>query len=126
MELNDIKPGIKVKITHLEDTDGMFVHQKHLIARSIGSIGTVSSYVPGHGGDVWFIDHADGSIGAYTFAEFEEVQENETWITQPPECELVYKVGDKFPSEVICTHFECNGLGEKRLLGTKIGKITFE
>lgn len=49
-----------------------------------------------------------------------------TWHTQPPECELITKIGDSTPSEVICTYYESNGLGERRFIETKIGKIIFE
>lgn len=74
MELNDIKTGLKVKITKIEDTEGMLVAKKHLDARELGAIGMVMGYVPGHGGDVWWVKHGNGTIGAYTFDEFDPLK----------------------------------------------------
>lgn len=74
MNCNDAKHGLKVKTTELRDTGGMFVAAKHLLCRTAGISGTVQAYVPGHGGDVWFVSH-DGTddVGAYAYNEFEPV-----------------------------------------------------
>lgn len=72
MELDDVKIGLKVEITKLEDnTRGMFVAKKHLDVRRVGAKGTVVGYVPGHGGDVWWVRHDDETVGVYIFDEFE-------------------------------------------------------
>lgn len=75
MNCNDVKTGIRVRITKLDSVDGMFIHAKHLTCRRVGVTGTVGNYVGGHGGEVWFIDH-DGSdeCGAYVYDEFELVE----------------------------------------------------
>ena len=67
------KRTLFVKVKRIEETTGYMVHQKHLKAREISSIGVVKSWVPGHGGDVWFVQHSNDSndIGAYTFTELE-------------------------------------------------------
>lgn len=72
MDCNDVKEGLKVRISKLQPTDGMIIAHRHLRCRSKGITGTVKHYVPGHGGDVWFVGH-DGSddIGAYCFTELE-------------------------------------------------------
>lgn len=72
MRDSDVKPGIRVKTTQLGDTIGMTIVPKHLDVRREGVTGTVQDYVPGHGGDVWFVRH-DGSdeVGAYVFYEME-------------------------------------------------------
>ena len=72
MKLNDIRIGIKVHIIKLESTSGMIVAQEHLNNRKLGLTGIVRCCVAGHGGDAWFIEHDDKSIGAYCFTEFSE------------------------------------------------------
>lgn len=71
-DVNEVKIGMKVVTTKLGETTGMLIKPRHLDCRSSGITGTVQSYVPGHGGDVWFVQH-DGSedIGAYCYTEFE-------------------------------------------------------
>lgn len=72
MDLNSVKEGLKVKITKLGDTKGMIIKPRHLDVRKVGVTGTIVGYVPGHGGDVWWVRHEDGEIGAYVFNEFEK------------------------------------------------------
>jgi len=82
MNLEDVKTGMKV-CTHkvLGETKGMFVKPKHLKARRPDSEGVVLDYIPGHGGDCWWVKHGDApdgsEIGAYCFDEFEPIQEGE-------------------------------------------------
>lgn len=78
MKLNDVKQGLRVKTSsELGSTMGMFVMPKHLETRRPNALGIVLSHIPGHGGDVWWVQHGnapDGSErGAYYYAEFEEV-----------------------------------------------------
>ena len=70
MNIEDIKVGMRVKTTRLHSTRGMIVKEHHLKVRKAGLEGTVKGYVPGHGGDVWWVEHNDGSVGAYCFNEF--------------------------------------------------------
>jgi hypothetical protein len=43
-------------------------------ARAPGITGVVASYVPGHGGDVWFVRHDNTlDVGAYIFTELEPI-----------------------------------------------------
>ncbi len=67
------KVNLFVKVKRIEETTGYMVHPKHLTARKLSAIGVVMGYVPGHGGDVWFVQHSNASddIGAYTFTELE-------------------------------------------------------
>ena len=75
---NDIQPGMKVKVVKLRTTDGMFVKPHHLDARMVGATGTATGYVPGHGGDVWWVDHDNNNqVGAYSFTELEVIPEEE-------------------------------------------------
>ena len=78
MNCNEIKNGLKVRITKLGETLGMMIKPRHLDCRKVGITGTISGYVPGHGGDVWWVKH-DGSdeIGAYVFDEMEAVTEQQ-------------------------------------------------
>lgn len=72
MDCNAVKPSLRVRTTKLGKTTGMLIKEKHLEVRKAGVTGTVLSYVPGHGGDVWFVKH-DGceDVGAYCFDELE-------------------------------------------------------
>lgn len=74
MNANDLESGMRVRVTKLEDTLGMFVVLRHLSCRKVGIVGTVATpgVVPGHGGDVWFVEH-DGcsDVGAYNATELE-------------------------------------------------------
>ena len=65
MKLEEVKPGLKVKITRLGSTTGMMINTHYLETRTIGAEGIVGDYVQGHGGDV----------GAYVFDEFELIDE---------------------------------------------------
>jgi hypothetical protein len=68
-----LDPGTKV-ITHAElgTTFGMSVPQRNIEARRPSMAGTIHGYVPGHGGDVYWVRH-DGveAVAAYCFTEFE-------------------------------------------------------
>ena len=69
---NDVKPGQRVIVTQLESTDGMLIAEKNMQPRRIGATGTVAHHVPGHGGDVWIVQHEDSDdVAAYCFTEFE-------------------------------------------------------
>lgn len=66
-----LENGKKVKTSYmLGSTTGFLIHPKHLSARRSNTEGILHSYVPGHGGDVWFIQHDDDSVGAYSITEF--------------------------------------------------------
>lgn len=56
-----------VEIVKIGSTAGMLIVDKHLNVRREGVSGIVKGYVPGHGGDVWWVWHGDSSeVGAYT------------------------------------------------------------
>lgn len=74
MQLEKVEFGLKVKTNkRLGRTTGMLIAQKHLDARQPNKEGEVSGWVPGHGGDVWWVTHNDGTVGAYVFNEFSPV-----------------------------------------------------
>lgn len=73
MDCNDVKTGLRIRITNLGDTKGMLINSRHLDCRQKGITGTVDGYVPGHGGDVWFVKHDDGQVGAYSYTEMEAI-----------------------------------------------------
>lgn len=72
-----MKIGLKVITTKIDpDTRGMMINPRHLTIRREGARGTVLNYVPGHGGDVWFVQHDDCEeleIAAYGTWEMEEL-----------------------------------------------------
>jgi len=72
MDLNDIKVGLHVRTYNkLRSAIGFIVHEKYLDARSPNKRGEILGYIPGHGGDCWWIKHSNSTIGAYCFDEFE-------------------------------------------------------
>jgi len=60
-----------VRVARLESTDGFLVHPKHLRVRELNRTGVVKRYIPGHGGDCWFVQHNNQDIGAYSYTELE-------------------------------------------------------
>lgn len=95
MKPEDIKPGLKViTAPGLNPTTGMLIDDKFLKQRKSNQKAIVYGYVPGHGGDVWWLLHdgattytkvmEDGShvqmydkefIAPYMFTEFMPVKE---------------------------------------------------
>jgi hypothetical protein len=74
MNCNAVKQGLKVRtVAKLDTTDGMLIAAHNLDARKPNTEGTVVGYVPGHGGDVWWVQHNDGVMAAYAFNEIQEV-----------------------------------------------------
>ena len=75
MEMKKVEKGMTVEIKILGGTSGFLVAPEYLSGRRAGVIGTVKHYVGGHGGEVWWIEHNDGSgiVSAYCYNEFEEM-----------------------------------------------------
>ena len=78
IDVNEIKPKMQVRTNTAVDspnsTRGMMIVAKHLTVRKSGKAGEVLWYVPGHGGDVWFVKHnGSDEIGAYCFNELDRV-----------------------------------------------------
>lgn len=72
MDIELIKPGLKIKTNaKLGKTGVLNIKLIHLKARRPNTEGTVKNFVPGCGGDVWFVLHEDGSVAAYRTDEFE-------------------------------------------------------
>jgi hypothetical protein len=88
MDCNQVRPELRVKITKLNSSLGFMIKPNHITVRKEGIIGTVTGYVPGHGGDVWWVKH-EGSddVGAYCFDEFEPV----TIGAWDPKCSIAYR-----------------------------------
>jgi hypothetical protein len=70
MNGNDVCPGLRVKVIRDEGTRGMRIARKILERRAVGKIGTVLNYVPGHSGNVWFVQQ-DNGVAAYCSTELE-------------------------------------------------------
>lgn len=66
----------------LGSTEGFIVHQKHLNSRKPNAKGTIRHYLPGHGGDVWIVDHEDGGDAA-VYALTELAERPDSPINQP-------------------------------------------
>lgn len=82
MRDTDVKVGLRVRIAMLDTAlvKGLLVKPRHLEVRALGKTGIVKGYVPGHGGDVWWVQH-DGSdeVGAYCFTEMEQLPGQESF-----------------------------------------------
>jgi len=52
-------------------TGGMLVAEKNIAAAREAFLGFLWGYVPGHGGDVWWVRHLDGSAAPYMIHELE-------------------------------------------------------
>ncbi len=80
-EVKDVQSMIGRRVrTHekLETTQGMLVTPRHLNGRRPDTLGIVTGWVPGHGGDAYWVRHAEGPssadpspVAAYCFDEFE-------------------------------------------------------
>ncbi len=69
MNLNQVKPGLKVRIVALNSTRGFAIRQEYINNRRLGALGIIKGFVGGHGGDVWWVEH-DGTVAPYCFDEF--------------------------------------------------------
>lgn len=54
------------------ECEGFLVKEKYLLARKPNEFGVYTGYIPGCGGDVWWIEHSDESVGAYVADELDE------------------------------------------------------
>jgi hypothetical protein len=56
----------------LGSTAGFMVTDRHLSQRRPNAVGAISGFVPGHGGDVYYVTHEGSSaMAVYCFDEFE-------------------------------------------------------
>ena len=60
---------VKVKIRSSEQCEGYFVHPKNITTRRPGALGHYRGFVPGAGGDVWWVIHEDSTVAAYQVDE---------------------------------------------------------
>jgi len=76
MNSDDMKAGVRVRVNKKlrKGTKGLLVKQHHLDVRKVGVAGTLKSHVPGHGGDVWFVQHENSEVvGAYCYDELDKL-----------------------------------------------------
>jgi len=67
-----LSPLVGSKITtvsRLGKTDGMIINDEFIVARRPDTKGIVAGVVGGHGGDVWCVEHTDGTKAVYTTDE---------------------------------------------------------
>lgn len=72
MDCDKVEPGLRVVTGNLETTKGMLIVPAALKRRRSGAHGVVGPYVAGHGGDVWWVQHDDGTTAPYMFTELEK------------------------------------------------------
>lgn len=68
MSKKTIAKEMYVNVFELESVVGMFVTADLLANRRLGN-GKVLRWIPGHGGDVWLIEHPDGTRAVYSIDE---------------------------------------------------------
>jgi hypothetical protein len=75
--LSSPKEDLRIKTANvLESTQGMIVPVTNLNNRKPGMLGRITGYVPGHGGDVWWVEHdEDHLIAPYSVMEMSELAE---------------------------------------------------
>ncbi len=72
MKLDDVKVGLHVRTnSQLGSTLGFMVVENNMNARRPDATGILIGYIPGHGGDCWWLKHGDETVAAYCFDEFE-------------------------------------------------------
>lgn len=59
--LDILRPGLKVAVGPLGATTGVMLSAQALAGRRAGAYGTLYGYVPGHGGDYWWVVH-EGAV----------------------------------------------------------------
>lgn len=74
MNCDQVSCGMRVRVTSLGATSGWLIAARYLDARKVGVIGTVMAHVPGPGGDVWWVRHDSGNVGAYGCDEMEPLE----------------------------------------------------
>lgn len=69
-----LESGIAIH-THkkLDSTEGLIAMPSLIANRREDADGTIDGIVPGHGGDVYWVKHADAKRAPYCFTEFELV-----------------------------------------------------
>lgn len=73
----NLRNGLKVKVTKLGKGEGLFVVPRHLEARKENVTGVLHQHIPGHGGDGWFVVHDNSQeIGAYWIDELDPVSDD--------------------------------------------------
>lgn len=55
------------------NTEGFFVKSAYLEGRAPNLEVAYYGFVPGAGGDIWWMEHEDGTIQAYCYTELEKV-----------------------------------------------------
>lgn len=68
------KVKIKKRIMSNDQCGGFLVKPEYIDSRRPNENGEYLGYVPGAGGDVWWIKHEDGTVGAYTYEELTDVK----------------------------------------------------
>ena len=71
-----LSSGTKIR-THeaLQPTTGMIIKQEYLDRRRPDAAGVLGGFVPGHGGDIYWVRHEDDkTVAVYGWMEFELVE----------------------------------------------------
>jgi hypothetical protein len=75
------KRGTRVKVVdtlEFSNCDGFLIHHRYIDNRRASARGVYWDYVPGAGGDLWWVRHDDGKVAAYGLNEVEDEPNEET------------------------------------------------
>ncbi len=74
MPSDKVMPGLSVRVERrLGSMEGWYIKKRVLARRTGGVRGTVWGHVPGHGGEVWWVQHTDGDMAPYAYDELKAV-----------------------------------------------------
>ena len=62
----------------LDASQGFLVHERFIVNRREGAVGTFQGYAAGSGGAVWYLVHDDGIMAAYLNTELERMDQDGT------------------------------------------------
>lgn len=80
-----LEPGTRI-VTHasLGSTLGIIVRDQYLATRRPSTPAVLGNYVAGHGGDIYWAKHDDGTVAVYGWQEFE--LDPEEWLCTGRAC----------------------------------------
>ena len=74
MKESDVETGMRIVVTDIKTTIGYNVAKAHIANRGLHARGTILGYIPGHGGEVFAVEHDAGPIAVYHHSEFERIE----------------------------------------------------
>lgn len=98
----------------LHPTTGIMVKPKYFETRRPSTVGTIQGFVPGHGGDIYWVQHEDESIAVYGWQEFELADDEDIEAHKPDHERAVEALQDVVVAQTSWakTHAAAKALGK--------------